>query len=400
VFEKKYKVQEWLGILMIPAFFYSTAITTFCLGAFVLLAILHYRKPKNWSWSLIPWTLIWILVLLSYWNSQDIEIWQNNLFLKSPFLFMPLALSALPKFSARYIYDLHIWLLVVISIAAIPVMINYITNYSVIMAGMSQGQPIPTPIHHVLFSMILSYAIISNSYILLSDKKKFTPYRNLIIGVIIALFVIQHVLAVRTGIVVLYASFIMLLLLLGKKWKHVIITGIVILAIGISSIQFIPSLRQRLAYMKYDLEKFQKGEGHNYADSERIYSMQSGIEIWKSAPVFGVGYGDIIHEMDNTGINVYPHSQFIFTMAGTGILGLALLLTGLLLPYFNYYGEFKGLLSLLYFNLFLCMTIDFVLEHAVIVAFLNLFGLAMISSEPMSRNSGESILKSSDNLIP
>ncbi|MFT6810847.1 MAG: O-antigen ligase [Saprospiraceae bacterium] len=390
VIKKNSKVQEWLGILMIPALFYSTAITTFCLGAYLILAIPHFSKVKKWPKSLVAWPLIWLLVLFSGWNNQDSDLWQSNLFLKSPFLFMPFAFAALPKLSRRYIYDLHLWLLVVISITSIPILINYIVNYSAIMQGLSQGQAIYMPIHHVLYSMIMSYAIISNIYILLARKNINKAFRNVITAAVIVLIVIQHILAVRTGIVVLYLSFFILILLLGKKSKDIIISFVMISLIGIASIKLIPSLKQRISYMQYDLEKFQKGEGRNYADSERIYSLQSGIQIWKSSPLLGVGYGDILDEMNMTGINKYPHSQFIFTLTGAGIIGLILLLAGLLIPYFNYKGELKGLLSLLYLNLFVCMTIDFVIEHSVIVAFLNLFGLSMICSENMTDNLSES----------
>jgi len=85
--------------------------------------------------------------------------------------------------------------------------------------------------------------------------------------------------------------------------------------------------------------------------------------------------------MKMAGIGKYPHSQFMYTLAGAGLVGLLFLCLGLLLPYFYYSGPLKGLVTLLYLNLFICMTIDFVLEHAVIIAFLNLFGLVMLRSE-------------------
>lgn len=379
---------------MIPAFFYSTAITTFCLGAYLVLSIPNLSRIKEAPKVLMAWPLIWLLVLISGWNNQDNSLWQNNLFLKSPFLFMPFAFGLLPKLSIRYIHTLHLWLLIVVSISAIPIIFNYASNYTIIMQGMSQGHAIPMPIHHVLYSMIMSYSIVSNIYILITRKHLYVPWRKLIIGAISALILILHILAVRTGILVLYLSLFILIFLLCKTAKDKVIVIILTLVIGISCIQFIPSLNQRISYMKYDLEKFQKGEGRNYADSERIYSIQQGLKIWKSSPIFGVGYGDILDEMKKNSINIYPHSQFIFTLAGAGIIGLILLLSGLLIPYFNYNSELKGLLSLLYFNLFVCMTIDFVLEHSVIVAFFNLFGLSMLCCRDRIGISSQSIPES------
>ena len=211
VSNEKRNVQEWIGILLIPALFYSTAITTFCLGAYFILAIPCMSKVKKLPKSLLAWPLIWLLVLFSGWNNQDIDLWQSNLFLKSPFLFLPLALGVLPKLSTRYIYDLHLWLLVVITITATPILVNYIVNYNAIMVGMSQGQAIPMPIHHVLYSMIMSYSIISNVYILLARKDMYQIWRKLIIVAVVILIIIQHILAVRTGIVVLYSSFFILI---------------------------------------------------------------------------------------------------------------------------------------------------------------------------------------------
>ena len=166
-----------------------------------------------------------------------------------------------------------------------------------------------------------------------------------------------------------------------KNKKAILLATLAIITAGIISVNTVPSLKQKVYYMKYDLEQYRSGHGGAFADSERLYSLNSGLKVWKSSPLLGVGYGDLFSEMKMAGIGKYPHSQFIYTLAASGIIGLLLLCIGLLLPYFHYSGPLKGLLTLFYINLFICMTIDFVLEHAVIVAFLNLFGLMILRSE-------------------
>jgi len=374
-------VQQWIGIALIPSLFYSTALTTACIACFFFLSLFRISGIKSCPWYIWIWTLVWFQALFSGINTEQYEIWKTNVFLKLPFLLMPLAFYVLPRFSKRYIYNIHLWLLLVLWASAVPVLINYYLHQGDFLSKLSMGQAIPTPIHHVLYSMIMSYAILATGYILIKNKEEYQDWRLLIMCGTIGLFIVQHVLAVRTGLLISYISIPVMIWLSMKKKAAVFYCLIIILGAGLVGIKMIPSLKHRVAYMTYDLEQFRSGKGGSYADSERLYSLQSGIKLWQEKPLIGVGIGDLRTEMRAAGIDKLPHSQWVTTMAGSGLIGLMLMSLGLFIPFYKYKGEFKGLLILLYLNLIVCMTLDFVLEHSVIIAFINFFGLMFITSE-------------------
>jgi len=90
----------------------------------------------------------------------------------------------------------------------------------------------------------------------------------------------------------------------------------------------LPSLKKKLNYVSWDLNQFRTGKGLNYSDSERIYSLSAGIEIFKESPITGIGIGDlksackkIYTTRYQKELDHYPHNQYLFVLAGMGLIG-------------------------------------------------------------------------------
>jgi len=200
------------------------------------------------------------------------------------------------------------------------------------------------------------------------------------------LFVFLHVLSVRSGLFSLYSA---LLFGLGwyvwksKKWLMGFVVS-TILAGGLwLAVEQLPSLKTRVAYMKYDWERFQKqDEGHLYSDAARWVSLRTGLELWRENPILGTGAGDLLNETRRITAVLYPnyaedprlpHNQFIFIMASTGVLGLLLSLVAFC--WLIYHGRTNPLFLCFQVMAFASFLIECTLENAIGVAWFLFYSL-------------------------
>jgi O-antigen ligase len=109
----------------------------------------------------------------------------------------------------------------------------------------------------------------------------------------------------------------------------------------VAALQLIPSLKQRVDYMVHDWHMFRNEAGQNYSDAERWISLQTGIDLWRSSPLIGVGAGDLPGETERVLREKYPqytetpklpHNQMVYLLAGTGLFGLLLSMWVMLYP--------------------------------------------------------------------
>ena len=125
--------------------------------------------------------------------------------IKLPFLFLPFAFSAIKGIDKETIKKvLYIFIVVTISgviwsVSHSLLDINqYVENYS-------KGQILPTPIHHIRFSIMLSLSVAMGLYLLMQKLRLKEKY--FILGSIVFLSIYIHILAVRSGIMTLYVLY-------------------------------------------------------------------------------------------------------------------------------------------------------------------------------------------------
>lgn len=381
--------------VLIIGIFISKALITMAIIGVVILSCRHITWSKFLSFFndkvMMPLVLVFLAVFLSGGYSENIEGWQTAVRVKLPFLILPFAIYMLPSLKQAFIVRLHSWLIFTCLVVGTYVSIQAFINYDEILALLAKGQPIPTPIEHVKYSMFNAYAALSGIILLgegvLSEKKYLWVLR-------IATFLIillMHLLAVRTGLVILYVS---ILLYLGLKFiRNSSIKKLLLLLIGaicfpIVAYHSIPTVQQKIAYMKYDWTKYMEGSGEHYSDSERIMSYKAGWAVWKSNPIIGAGYGDVQDEVRQYYEKYYkrekflklPHSQFLLTMSGSGILGLLIFIAGFFTPMLikRKHTISSVLLGFLYLNYTLSFLVENSLERSISVAFFLLFALFLL----------------------
>jgi O-antigen ligase len=362
-----------------------------------------YRPGIDWkalSGLLRPWrypaylaiTLLFLITLIGSWDLQDSWYFKARLRIKLPYILLPLLFMVLPRFSVRQRNNYLFFLLILISITSIGVLIHYGLNIEAVNEMIRRGKPMPTPRNHIRYSMLVVLAILSGGY--LSAKKYYWRYdveKRLIPLLTIFLFIFLHILSVKTGLVVAYATLLFVIfryLLFSRHSRWAIAGLIVLIALPFLAYHLVPSFRSKMMYTRYDYYMYMQNRGEVYGDSGRIISLQVGWDLFRENPLMGTGAGNLKKAVEKKfgsdeidyWETLMPHNQYLFTAAATGILGLSVFLFSFLFPLF-YRKAYKDFLLLsfhvLLFTLFL---IDHPCETALGVGYHSFFLLLFLSA--------------------
>lgn len=352
-------------------------------------SIKHLLKRKE----LLVLTIYFWIVFFSGFYSSDKEDWLNWVRVKLPYIFLPVAFSCIKKLEERKFIALLYGFVITLSISVVFVLINYFLNYSTITESFLRGNTIPMPYSHIRYTLMVAFAffccwfLLEKKYFLFSVNEKWLQ-----IFLLAFFFVALHILSVRSSLLALYVGIIFLLLrfiFVQKKFLLGTISLLLLIVLSFSAYKFVPSLKNKIAYMKYDYNSFQSGEVRNLSDAARLLSMQGGLEIAKQNLWLGVGAGDLKTEMNKFYSEHYPqleesgrkrpHNQFIWVLATTGMVGLALFLFTFAFPLLVN-GNYKNwLLVVLHLILFSSFFTEATLEEQIGTGFYLIFLLLFIN---------------------
>ena len=349
-----------LHVLLI-AIFFSKALVSICLWVLVVLSVCRFvsLKPIRLALNKEVFNLtryissdnrflclvgFFVLTLLSVFTSSNLSAWLHVLLLKTPFVLLPFAFIHHPKLTGRQIELLHLTFIGTVLISSVGVMSIYVLSAELAHDQIGVGKSIQTPLTHVKFSVLAAIAAISSGYY---STRRLGNKRVFLIAACLFLIVFLHILAVRSGLMILYAIGGPLLLFYMFKTKGVFAAlGIVVLlgTTPVAAYLALPSVKQKVHYMLYDLKKIKEGNAANYSDGERLRSLTIGMDILIGHPWIGIGAGDIRDECElryeqqypDSIKKILPHNQYVLVGASYGILGLLLFhvfLNGLL--FFN-----------------------------------------------------------------
>lgn len=289
--------------------------------------------------------LFWVFALSFFW-SEDKGFWLARTRIRIPFLVLPWAFANLPVLGfRRYAALIYVFVLILLLFTA-GSLLNFALDPDTILSGLGEGQPVPVPRNHIRFSLMIVLAIVSGGWLVgKADYWSSRMERNWFAGALVFLFLAVHVLSVRSALIALYAALgfsVFRFLFLTKNWKVGILALVLLVLAPVIALNTVGSLKQRIAYMLYDWQHFRSAEGgESYSDSERFISLDVGARIWLDNKVMGVGVGDLEQETQRYTSNFHPfyaetpklpHNQFIYILAGTGLIGLMISLLALLYP--------------------------------------------------------------------
>ena len=336
-------------------------------------------------------TLFFFVVLIGPLPEGDWGYWWGRLRIKLPFVGLPLVFLGHPPLSKRGLNGLLYFLTFFLLLTAIGVSTNYFLNAEEIDAMLKKGHPMPTPRNHIRYSLIVALSVLAGGYLYQQGfYLKYRWERWLTLASTLLLFAFMHLLSVRTGLVGLYFAIGILTLRYIVLSRRYLVGGLLLLLLAaapVAAYYAVPSLKAKVDYMRWSYLKYQEGEGEVYADPGRIASLQIGWELFREHPIVGIGHGNLRAEVERRFDAYYPghpkallpHNQFLFVMAGSGLLGLLLFLIGFFYPLFyrrNYrHAVFLGFYSVA----FLSFAIEHTIENSIGVGFYVFFLLLLLT---------------------
>ncbi len=326
-----------------------------------LRAFFDIRRYAAW-WSIS--VLFWLMLISGLW-SEDLAYWWSRTKLYLPFFILPLIFYLLPTFNKNNYFSILYFFVIAITFFCIGILLNYAFHFKDINEGLLRGQPIPTPRDHINFNFLLVFAFFCSielwknkiywrrsaenlsmpPYALVIGKQTRIPeWENetakkqyiFMAGITFFLFLTQHILAVRGGLLTMYLVLvyqICMLIIYQKKWVLGIGACLILFFSAWTAWHTMPSIQNRVRFMRWDLQQFQEKKYANNSDAERVVAMLVGVELWKRSPYFGIGAGDVWRESEKIYQTKYPdltpkipHSQLLVVAVAVGAMGLALFL--------------------------------------------------------------------------
>ena len=304
---------------------------------------------------------IFLIVLMSGIYSENANHFWGLITVMLPLLLLPLAFGLLPAFDRKNVNLILYYLVFLISAASIWVLRVYLSNFEYYQQLLSVSKTLPTPQEdHIRFSLLLALSVfallklLSDGFYLMNPKVE--KYLQIVLAIF--LFLMLHVLSVRSGLLAFYAGiFITGIYIIYSRKKLILGLGLLFFLILMPILAFysIPGIRQKFYLMRYNWEQYQSGRVSNLSDTQRLLSYQIALKVASKSPWIGVGAGDLYTEQEKYYKENYPelgpmqpHNQFISFYAACGIFGLFGFLFFLFFPLF-YLKAYKSIWNLLVF---------------------------------------------------
>ncbi|MFK7774683.1 MAG: O-antigen ligase family protein [Saprospiraceae bacterium] len=326
-------------------------------------------------------TVFFFLILVTGFYSSDMEYLLERLRIKLPFLLLPFAFASMPQLKEKEYLSIFYFFLILLFGSAILVGFGYWQNYEAITDGLGKGQPIPTPVNHIRYSLMMAFSIVGGIVLYFRNFYwKWIWEKWLILGIASFLFFFIHVLSVRSGILVLYASLLLLSLrfaFLRKKYLLGISSVIVLLFIPAIAYNSIEGFKQKVDYTIWDWQQYYYDLPLRSSDASRLISFKVGLEICQKEKLLGVGAGDLrkeVHQIydekfPDISDKKMPHNQFISVCAGMGMIGLAIFILAFFFPLFYKKIKPDALFITLHLIIFASFFTENTIENSVGVGF-------------------------------
>jgi len=348
-------INRWFLIaasISVTGIFFSRAMISIGMIGIVLLYFISkgWKKPFNYSskditlFFLAP---IFILYIIGGLWTYDFPYWTDRVQVKIPLLLVPFGFWAVNEIITRKTIDLVLCLFLFLSFAtALGSFIYYLFHYAEITESYKSAKTIPTIIGHIRYSLMLGLAFFVSIQLYLSSSITNNGFeKKVIAGMGIFIFIFLHILSVRSGLLAVYATAIvwLLILIVKKRDKRFLLILPVIVLFPVVMYLFVPSMRNKVDYMTMDINRFISGKSvNNYSDGNRLLSMKIGTELGLKHPFIGVGSGDVQKEMGSVYQQQYPdidqknwlipHNQFVYIFTALGFTGIFIFLICLIYP--------------------------------------------------------------------
>lgn len=325
----------FMGMFKMPLLM-SIGMMAVCAIALIGVANKVYHFKFQWIYAL--GTAFYAWMLLSYCWSEDTLYFLERMRIKLPIFVCCLSCFWLGKLPSQGVHRLLGIMLIIMLGSTLPSLFDYLQHKEFYDLQYLYGNTIPIPFSsHIRYGLMLVVAFQWAVYLYIETRAKMYWLA------LAYLFFFIHLLAVRSALLTLYLSLILLCVFYvvrSKKYFVGLMALILLIASLVLAYYQVDSFRNKFNYTKWGIVQWLNKEKSKSSDEGRFVSLQYGIALIKSNPWLGVGEGDIRQEMtkkyeaaaqQGTIYDVkLPHSQFVWTFASTGVIGLLLLIAFLM----------------------------------------------------------------------
>ncbi|MDX1408813.1 MAG: O-antigen ligase family protein [Saprospiraceae bacterium] len=340
-----------LTAAMSVGIFYARSLVSITTGSFLAIGVLalldRTHRSGLWQRREIRYLMgIFLIYVVSVMVSTDHSKWLSQLNIGLPYLGIPLGLAAFYPVTRKMLTHLICIYIGATLISAGVIVVDYAGHWQEYNRMYKFGQTIPTPILHVWYSYFVALACCLGAGLLLDGAVPQRILRRGLLAATVGLFVVLHLLAVRTGLFACYGGLMTVVVvhaMRNRRWRQVFAMVALILVVFTAGYWLLPSMRNKIDYMRYDLRMLvEHGALPEYSDNTRVVSYQHGLRVFAEHPVFGAGIGDVTSEIASIYLQdtpqfpadrrYLPESDYIYWLATFGLVGTVILLALVLYP--------------------------------------------------------------------
>ena len=336
-------------------FFPSHILWTVTTILFIVYTLIYFFRSRSWHLNnrlALSMIVLYAVTVLSGLWAEERSLYTGAIRMKVILLGIPFCFMVLPRWSLVQFRWFSIALLMAVGLSALYVGIHYFQHQQEILTSISIGQPIPVPYKdHIRYAILLNFCLILALFHLDFYRKEDQTLPFLYwSGVSAALFFYIQFLAVKTGMLL---SILIFIIFISYKImeKRLYLKGLLglfsMLIVLYTAVHYLPTVKNKLSYFSWDIEKYKERNFQNYSDGERIESIHQGIEVIKKHYIIGVGEGQLVSYLSNRDLigAKLPHNQFIVVWAQNGILGLACMLAIFIVSFSSSYRRRNWLMA-------------------------------------------------------
>lgn len=289
---------------------------------------------------------LYVLLLVSAFYTVDWVDWRHETYRVLPWLVVPLAFTAAVPLNGKQRLTVGCFFIIATALLGGATLGQYLLDPAAANAAFGLGQSLPavTGVTHIPFSVMLILAMWGAWHLALHPRMKKAARLGLAF-VVVLIVVVVHVLAYRTGLLVLYLTLAIETLRLvfrRRIWLGLSLAGALVVVPWLA-FTFLPPVRERVGITFYDVIQYRQGHDINELSlARRLAAWQSALVVAQSSPWLGVGPADVKdalmrqYEWHDYGVRpenrIMIHNQYLHYLVGGGILGLSLWLLLLVWP--------------------------------------------------------------------
>lgn len=384
-----------LVVLIVVGLVWSRAIVSI---APLLLSVPFILDKSNWvknKWVLVSICFMVFPVLYSFYWSSNTADWWKSFSVKIPLFTLAIALLNGRLTDKTYQQAID-GIIIILLIASGWSIIQYIENKTAIEEGYLVAKTIPT-LSDGDYGFFNWMVLFVSWLALFSINKNKSKIRKLFyISAVLLFSVFIHIMAVKKALLGFYGALFIIVcfaFIAKKKKKGFIIMASICICFLLAYLAF-PTLRNRIQYTTYDFkENIAKPFTAGSNDGARWLSIKAGYDIMNKNPLTGVGFGDILNEVNQwhlihhpstpTEQRIKPMNQWLTYGVGSGWVGIVFFFIGLIILVRRTYANNAATMGLLWIAIVPLLTEDILEGQFGVVVFglIFFFGIPYLNSD-------------------